>query len=108
MRTTAEAINEIEGYLLWEEEKRKAGERAREFTAGIPWLTDSQRADLEHRYTVEQLAASRTYLRRIAARSTELRAEYEAVYRVLKRRTTAWGMVCGAVWVVAVLVLTLR
>ncbi|MEU1816293.1 hypothetical protein ABZ543_14010 [Streptomyces roseifaciens] len=105
MRTTAEAINEIEGYLLWEEEKRRAGERAREFTAGIPWLTDSQRADLEHRYTVDQLAASRAHLRRIAARSTELRAEYEAVYQALKRRAAAWFVVCGAVCAAAVLAL---
>ncbi|MEH6377565.1 hypothetical protein V7793_25000 [Streptomyces sp. KLMMK] len=105
MRTTAEAINEIEGYLLWEEEKRKAGERAREFTAGIPWLTDSQRADLEHRYAVDQLAVSRTYLRRIAARSTELRTEYEAVYQALRRRAALWCVVCGAVWAAAVLVL---
>ncbi|MCQ8769387.1 hypothetical protein [Streptomyces telluris] len=105
MRTTAEAVNEIEGYLLWEEEKRKAGERAREFTAGIPWLTDSQRADLEHRYTVDRLAASRTYLRRIAARSTELRAEYETVYQALKRRAATWFVVCGVVWAAAVLAL---
>ncbi|WP_058042550.1 hypothetical protein [Streptomyces roseifaciens] len=105
MRTTAEAINEIEGYLLWEEEKRKARERAREFTAVIPWLTDSQRADLEHRYTADQLATSRTHLRRIVARSTELRAEYEAVYQALKRRTATWCVVCGAVWAAAVLAL---
>ncbi|GHF61907.1 hypothetical protein GCM10010218_49410 [Streptomyces mashuensis] len=102
-KTTAEAINEIEGYLLWESEKSRARERARAFTAALPWLTEAQREAVEHRYAQDHLAASRDHLRRIAHRSGELRTEYEAVHRTLKRRMTAWCTTCTALTTVTVL-----
>ncbi|MFD7664740.1 hypothetical protein [Streptomyces sp. NPDC059788] len=106
---TAEAINEIEGYLLWEAEKDRARTRAREFGARLPWLTRAQQEEVERQYRADQLECSRAYLRRIAARSGELRAEYEGVYQVLRRRlvtaalATAVVLVAGAVTVAVAL-----
>ncbi len=80
------AINEIEGYLLWEAEKDRARTRAAAFCAGLPWLTDTQRQEVELRYCQDQRDASRAYLERIAVRSATLRTEYQSVYRALRRR----------------------
>ncbi|MFG2142469.1 hypothetical protein [Streptomyces sp. NPDC048650] len=81
-----EAINEIEGYLLREAEKERARTRADAFCAGLPWLTDTQRREVELRYCQDQRDASRAYWERIAVRSATLRTEYESVYRALRRR----------------------
>ncbi|ARF55088.1 hypothetical protein [Streptomyces gilvosporeus] len=80
------AINEIEGYLLWEAEKDRARTRAGAFCAGLPWLTGTQREEVEFRYRQDQREVTRAYLRCIAARSVSLRAEYEGAYRALRRR----------------------
>ncbi|MFI9046250.1 hypothetical protein [Streptomyces sp. NPDC053427] len=79
-------INEIEGYLLWEAEKERARTRADAFCAGLPWLTDTQRREVERRYCQDQHGATQAYLERIAARSASLRAEYDGAYRALRRR----------------------
>ncbi len=81
-----QAVNEIEGFLLWEAEKDRARTRAQAFCAGLPWLTDTQRQEVELRYCQDQRDASRAYLERIATRSAALRTEYEGVYRALRRR----------------------
>ncbi|TJZ55548.1 hypothetical protein FCH28_09385 [Streptomyces piniterrae] len=81
-----EAINEIEGYLLWEAETGRARTRADAFCSRLPWLTDTQRGEVELHYCQDQRETSRAYLERVAARSAALRAEYEAVYRALRRR----------------------
>lgn len=80
------AINEIEGFLLWEAEKDRARTRADAFCAGLPWLTDTQRQEVQLRYCQDQRDTSRAYLERIAVRSATLRTEYESVYRALRRR----------------------
>ncbi|MFI1501629.1 hypothetical protein [Streptomyces platensis] len=91
MRSAAErqldqAVNEIEGFLLWEAEKDRARTRAEAFCAGLPWLSDTQRREVELRYCQDQRDTSRAYLERIATRSAALRTEYEGVYRALRRR----------------------
>ncbi|MFI7097540.1 hypothetical protein [Streptomyces lydicus] len=86
MNRMDQAINEIEGYLLWEAEKDRARSRAHAFCAGLPWLTDTQRKEVESRYCEDQRDTSRAYLERIAVRSASLRTEYESVYRALRRR----------------------
>ncbi|WP_242585522.1 hypothetical protein [Streptomyces sp. MST-110588] len=106
--SSAQAINEIEGYLLWEAEKDKARTRAQDFCAAMPWLTDSQREEVERLYRQDHLEVSRAYLKRIAARSGELRAEYEGVYRVLRRRLATAFVLAVAVVTVAAVVLTSR
>ncbi|MEU9119394.1 hypothetical protein AB0C96_05960 [Streptomyces sp. NPDC048506] len=93
------AINEIEGYLLWEAEKDRARTRADAFCKDLPWLTDTQRQDVARRYCQDQSEASRSYLERIAARSATLRAEYEGVYRALRRRLIT-GFLTGTLAVV--------
>ncbi|MFD9812475.1 hypothetical protein [Streptomyces sp. NPDC059080] len=95
-----EAINEIEGFLLWEAEKRRARGRAEAFCAGLPWLTESQRAEVERRYCHDQAELSRDCLERIAARATALRAEYAGVHRALRRRLLT-GYATGTVVVAA-------
>jgi len=80
------AINQIEGFLLWEAEKDRARIRAEAFCAGLPWLTDSQRREVELHYCRDQRDATWAYLERIAVRSATLRTEYEGVYRALRRR----------------------
>lgn len=80
------AVNEIEGFLLWEAEKDRARGRARAFCDGLPWLTDAQRWEVERRYCQDRRDTSRAYLERIAVRSAALRTEYEGVYRALRRR----------------------
>ncbi|KOG49466.1 hypothetical protein ADK74_04945 [Streptomyces decoyicus] len=97
-----QAINEIEGFLLWEAEKDRARTRAQAFCAGLPWLTHSQRRDVELRYCQDQRDASRAYLERIAVRSATLRTEYEGVYRALRRRLVT-GLLSGSVAVAVLL-----
>lgn len=105
MRSAAEmqldqAVNEIEGFLLWEAEKDRARTRAEAFCAGLPWLTDTQRREVELRYRQDQREASRAYLERIATRSAALRTEYEGVYRALRRRLIT-AFLSGTVTMVA-------
>ncbi|MDT0460486.1 hypothetical protein RM550_33005 [Streptomyces sp. DSM 41527] len=95
-----QAINEIEGFLLWEAEKDRTRTRAQAFCAGLPWLTDPQRREVEWRYCQEQRDTSRAYLERIAVRSAALRTEYEGVYRALRRRLIT-GFLSGTVAVAA-------
>ncbi|MFH8679513.1 hypothetical protein [Streptomyces lydicus] len=86
MNQMDQAVNEIEGYLLWEAEKARARSRADAFCAGLPWLSDTQRQEVESRYCEDQRDLSRAYLERIAVRSAGLRTEYESVYLALRRR----------------------
>ncbi|GAU69354.1 hypothetical protein SSP35_12_00020 [Streptomyces sp. NBRC 110611] len=99
------AINEIEGYLLWEGEKDRARIRADAFCAGLPWLTDAQRQEVASRYCRDQRNASREFLERIAARSITLRAEYEGVYLALRRRLIT-AFLAGALAVVVLVTAT--
>ncbi|MGW7490435.1 hypothetical protein [Streptomyces sp. NPDC054786] len=94
------AINEIEGFLLWEAEKDRVRTRAQAFCDGLPWLTDSQRREVELRYCQDQRDASQAALERIAVRSAALRTEYEGVYRALRRRLIT-AFLCGTVAVAA-------
>ncbi|MET7745590.1 cytochrome C oxidase subunit I [Streptomyces sp. NPDC005385] len=84
--------NEAEGFLLWQARVTEAEQRARDFTLAMDWLTTSQRADVEQRYTAESLRRARTDIERIAARCLSLRAEYENRYQMLRRRCVAWAL----------------
>ncbi|MEV6568733.1 hypothetical protein [Streptomyces kronopolitis] len=96
------ALNEIEGFLLREAEKDRARRRAEAFSAGLPWLTDTQRREVELHYCRDQRDASWAYLERVAHRSATLRTEYEDVYRALRRRLIT--AVLGGTLAVAALV----
>ncbi|MFF0191215.1 cytochrome C oxidase subunit I [Streptomyces sp. NPDC005244] len=84
--------NEAEGFLLWHATVTEAERRARDFTLAMDWLTTSQRADIEQRYTAESLRRAREDIERIAARCISLRAEYESRYQMLRRRCVAWAL----------------
>ncbi|MFB7635994.1 hypothetical protein ACFC0M_34315 [Streptomyces sp. NPDC056149] len=103
----AEAINEIEGFLLWEAERERARTRAAEFCARLPWLTTAQREDVAAHYCREQHETTRSYLERVAARSAALRAEYEVAYRTVRRRMVVALLGIGVLEVLALAVLTL-
>ncbi|MFE9812805.1 cytochrome C oxidase subunit I [Streptomyces sp. NPDC005227] len=84
--------NKVEGFLLWQATVTEAERRARDFTLAMEWLTTSQRADIEQRYTAESLRRAREDIERIAARCMSLRAEYENRYQMLRRRCVAWAL----------------
>lgn len=82
----AAGINQIEGYLLLQTERDAARERAHRLTARLDWLTSAQRAEVERLYLQDQLAVTEETLRKVVRRCEELRAEYQEVYRTLRRR----------------------
>lgn len=100
-----QAVNEIEGFLLWEAEKDRARTRAEAFCAGLPWLTDTQRREVELRYCQDQRDTSQAHLERIATRSAALRTEYEGVYRALRRRLIT-ALLTGTVAVAVLVAMT--
>ncbi|MFK4066699.1 hypothetical protein [Streptomyces sp. NPDC029674] len=79
-------INEVEGHLLVAAARAEGRTAARHFTQRLPWLTDTQRAEVERLYAEEHLSLTRHGWQHIARRACQLRAEYEETYRVLRRR----------------------
>ncbi|QKV90984.1 hypothetical protein HUT19_03870 [Streptomyces sp. NA02950] len=90
-------INRIEGYLLLHRERDTARERARRFTGRLDWLTSAQRAEVERLYVQDQLTVTEQNLRQVARRCEELRAEYQEVYRALRRRLLLASLLGGLV-----------
>ncbi|MFD5230220.1 hypothetical protein ACFWJ5_17135 [Streptomyces qaidamensis] len=93
--------NEVEGHLLAAaacEESRTAAAR---FTAGLDWLPEAHRAEVQRRFAAEHLALARASWQRTAGRGEELRGEYEALYRRLRARLLA-GLLLGVALLVAV------
>lgn len=99
-------VRDLEGLLLVEAARAEGRAAAERFADRLPWLTDGQREDLERHYTEEHLLLARRAWDRTAARSRELRAEYEEAYRVLQRRTFAWCLVGAVLFMGAVLELS--
>ncbi|MFD7713519.1 hypothetical protein ACFV6E_30585 [Streptomyces sp. NPDC059785] len=66
--------------------RAEARAEAARFTRSLGRLTDTRREEVEARYTEEHLALTRRSWERTARRGGELRAEYEAAYRALRRR----------------------
>jgi hypothetical protein len=91
---TRALIHELEGHLLIEATRAEGRAEAVRFTRSLTWLTDSQRQEAEARYQENHLALTRRSWERTAQRGTELRAEYEERYRVLRRRLCA-GVLLG-------------
>ncbi|WP_202238285.1 hypothetical protein [Actinacidiphila reveromycinica] len=88
-------MHRIEGYLLWSAEVARARREAGGFTEHLPWLTTAQREEVERVYVADRLRLSRETLRRIVDRAAELREEYAARYRELRRRCVAAAVVGG-------------
>ncbi|MEU9284662.1 hypothetical protein AB0D57_07985 [Streptomyces sp. NPDC048275] len=78
-------INELEGHLLIEAARAEGRAEAARFAHSLAWLTETQRVEVEELYTEDYLALTRRSWERTARRSRELRAEYEATYRALRR-----------------------
>ncbi|MFF6910937.1 hypothetical protein [Streptomyces sp. NPDC012466] len=98
--------NEVEGHLLAAAAREEARAAAARFTAGLAWLPDAQRVEVERLFTEEHLALARASWQRTARRGEELRGEYEAVYRRLRARLLA-GLLLGVALVVAAVVVVL-
>ncbi|MFJ5726488.1 hypothetical protein [Streptomyces paradoxus] len=92
--------NEVEGHLLAAAARQEAHAAAARFTAGLAWLPETQRGELERQFAEEHLALARASWQRTARRGDELRGEYEAVYRSLRARLLA-GLLLGIALVVA-------
>ncbi|WJV47357.1 hypothetical protein [Streptomyces flavofungini] len=99
-------VRDLEGLLLVEAARAESRAAAGRFTGRLPWLTDSQREEVERQYTEEHMVLTRRAWDRTAARSRELRAEYEEAYRVLQRRAFAWCLVGAALFMGATLELS--
>ncbi|MFJ9040989.1 hypothetical protein ACIRF8_31005 [Streptomyces sp. NPDC102406] len=99
-------IREIEGYLMVEAARSEGRAAAGRFTDRLPWLTESQAAEVRRVYADEYVGLRRDTWRWCAERATTLRGEYEHRYGVLRRRVCGW--VClgaaGAGGAVALLV----
>lgn len=96
-------INDVEGHLLVAAARAEGRTAARHFTERLPWLTDTQRAEVERLYAEEHLSLTRHGWQHIARRGRQLRAEYEETYRVLRRRLLLRSLV-GFVLALTILV----
>jgi hypothetical protein len=85
-KEAAKAVNDVEGYLLWQAEVTAAAAQAEAFADRLPWLTTVQREDVVRVYTDDRLELSRAVLQRVADRALTLRQEYTERYRVLRMR----------------------
>ncbi|MBB3073880.1 hypothetical protein [Streptomyces violarus] len=93
--------HEVEGHLLAAAAREEARTAAERFTAGLDWLPEAQRREVERLFAAEHLALARASWQRTAHRGEELRGEYEAVYRGLRTRLLA-ALLLGVTLVVAV------
>ncbi|MFC9502373.1 hypothetical protein [Streptomyces sp. NPDC057002] len=93
--------HEVEGHLLAAAAREEARTAAERFTAGLDWLPEAQRQEVERLFAAEHLALTRASWQRTAHRGEELRGEYEAVYRGLRARLLA-ALLLGVTLVVAV------
>jgi hypothetical protein len=87
---SADVLNQVEGYLLWQARVAEAEQRARVFTEPLQWLTTAQREEIERHYIRDCLTRARVDLHRIAQRTRGIRGEYEKRYRQLRMRCVAW------------------
>lgn len=86
---------EVEGYLLARAEYDTAHLEAQALCARLPWLTTAEAEDLTRHYVSQRLDLTRQVLTRITRRATELRDEYEARYRALRRTLLTVHAVCA-------------
>lgn len=94
---SAEVVNQVEGYLLWQARVAEAERRARAFTEPMQWLTTAQREEIEEHYVRDCLLRARADLQRVADRCRALRGEYEERYRQLRARCLAFVLAALAV-----------
>ncbi|MGW1076783.1 hypothetical protein [Streptomyces sp. NPDC002537] len=87
VRSIDHGLRQLDGYLYWQAELATARQEATAFCDHLPWLTTSERQELEDHYTRARTKTAEATTRRIADRCIELRQEYEARYRQLRRRT---------------------
>ncbi|MFE2416016.1 hypothetical protein [Streptomyces hokutonensis] len=91
-------LNEIEGHLLIAATHTEGRAAAARFTARLEWLTDGQRAEVARQFEAEYLALTRKSWQRTAARSRQLRDEYEGAYRRLRQRALACCLLACALF----------
>ncbi|MEV5434024.1 hypothetical protein [Streptomyces sp. NPDC052701] len=76
---------EAEGYLLARAHHDAAYREARALCAKLPWLTTAQAEEVTRCYVEQRIELARQTLRATVRRADELRQEYEARYRLLRR-----------------------
>ncbi|MEU5320270.1 hypothetical protein AB0G67_26500 [Streptomyces sp. NPDC021056] len=99
-------LADVEGHLLLAATREEGRTAAQRFTAPLPWLTDTQRDEVERRFEAEYLALARDSWQHTAVRAERLRDEYEAKYRELRRRVLTGGLLgCAGLFGVQVVCL---
>ncbi|MFJ1602267.1 hypothetical protein ACIOHS_02650 [Streptomyces sp. NPDC088253] len=101
-------IDELEGHLLIEATKAEGRTESARFTHSLAWLTDTQREEVEEHFAATYLTLTRRSWQRTARRGRELRAEYEARYRALRRRLCAVFLLGAALALVTVVSVSRR
>ncbi|MFF1301112.1 MULTISPECIES: hypothetical protein [unclassified Streptomyces] len=92
-------LADVEGHLLLAATREEGRTAAQRFTAPLPWLTDTQRTEVERLFEAEYLALARDSWQHTAVRAGRLRGEYEAKYRELRRRLLAgWLLGCAGLF----------
>ncbi|CAL9605439.1 hypothetical protein SUDANB6_05539 [Streptomyces sp. enrichment culture] len=88
---------EAEGYLMARAHLDDAHREARALCAALPWLTTAQAEDLSRHYVEQRIALARRLLQDTIRRAGELRQEYEARYRTLRRTLLRRHAACASV-----------
>ncbi|MEU0743586.1 hypothetical protein [Streptomyces sp. NPDC006134] len=89
--------SEAEGYLLARVHHDDARREARALCAALPWLTTAQAEDVTRHYVEQRIDLTRRMLSGTARRAEELRQEYEARYRALRRTLLRRHAACASV-----------
>ncbi|MBY8346033.1 hypothetical protein LXH13_36235 [Streptomyces spinosirectus] len=101
-------LNEIEGHLLIAATREEGRTAAARFSAPFDWLPQDRREEVERRFETEYLALARASWQHTAERAAEVRDEYEAAYRDLRRRLLAgWLLACAALMAAGVVLVPL-
>ncbi|MGW1076742.1 hypothetical protein [Streptomyces sp. NPDC002537] len=89
-------LRRLDGYLYQQAELATARQEATAFCDHPPWLTATERQELENHYTQARTKTAEATTRHIANRCTELRQQYETRYRQLRLRTVTTAIVAAS------------
>ncbi|MGW4384784.1 hypothetical protein [Kitasatospora sp. NPDC004531] len=100
-------LRRLEGYLYWQNQSRQARQAAEEFADLLPWLTSTQRHDLEHHFAQTQLLAARRGLEQFRENRERLREQYGRRYRQLRARCVLAALLGAAACTAVALAISL-
>lgn len=96
-------LTDLEDYLYWDAYRRAAQDRAADFAARVPGLSEGQRADIEWWYVEEQIRASRTIADHVTDQIAMVEARHTERYTRLRRKAcVALTLLAGVVLILCV------